>query len=291
MTPWTKIATDFYSNPKVLGAGWPAREVYLYLLFRNRAGGYDGKLPARELNGASTLLGLDAATYQEAVDALVHNELLAVEQNTLNIVGWDEEWRAPQSDAERVRRYRAKKKREKKARNDESRTRSLHGNVHVAVREEKSRVEESREEKSVSTSSHTERRARSKLPTKPDPVAFDVAGELARLIAERLPGTRTAKQVAESASRWWRDIEKLHRIDGQSWERIREVMEWSQRDPFWQANIMSGAKLRKQFDTLQAQMLRPAARTQRNDGTLSPQEIWNLADEWAAAEEEANASE
>jgi hypothetical protein len=53
---------------------------------------------------------------------------------------------------------------------------------------------------------------------------------------------------------WSADIDKLHRIDGQSWERIREVIDWSQRDDFWHRNILSGSKLRKQFDRLGAAM-------------------------------------
>ena len=57
-----------------------------------------------------------------------------------------------------------------------------------------------------------------------------------------------------SIKKWAEDIDKLNRLNGQPWEHIEKVMLWSQNDSFWQANILSGNKLRKQFDTLQAQM-------------------------------------
>jgi hypothetical protein len=54
---------------------------------------------------------------------------------------------------------------------------------------------------------------------------------------------------------WYGDIEKLHRIDGRSYEDIKMALYWAKVvSKFWPPNIMSGAKLRKQFDTIWAQM-------------------------------------
>lgn len=49
---------------------------------------------------------------------------------------------------------------------------------------------------------------------------------------------------------WAKDIEKLHRIDGYDYKLIQAVIDWACEDDFWKQNIRSGAKLRKQFETL-----------------------------------------
>lgn len=49
---------------------------------------------------------------------------------------------------------------------------------------------------------------------------------------------------------WTEHIEKLHRIDGRSFKEIKDVIRWCQNDDFWQNNILSTAKLRKQFSQL-----------------------------------------
>lgn len=49
---------------------------------------------------------------------------------------------------------------------------------------------------------------------------------------------------------WSHDIEKLHRIDGYSWEAIDGIIKWCQQNEFWKVNIQSGSALRKQFPRL-----------------------------------------
>jgi len=53
---------------------------------------------------------------------------------------------------------------------------------------------------------------------------------------------------------WAKDIDLMIRLDKRTPEDIRRVIEWCQADTFWQSNILSTAKLRKQFDHLQAKM-------------------------------------
>ena len=50
--------------------------------------------------------------------------------------------------------------------------------------------------------------------------------------------------------KWLSDMERLHRLDERSWEQITKAIEWCQADDFWRGNIMSPAKLRKQYDQL-----------------------------------------
>jgi len=55
---------------------------------------------------------------------------------------------------------------------------------------------------------------------------------------------------------WANTIRLMEERDNRSLERIREVIDWCQRDEFWQSNILSADKLRKQFDKLEIQMNR-----------------------------------
>ena len=45
-----------------------------------------------------------------------------------------------------------------------------------------------------------------------------------------------------------------HRLDKHDWEDINAVLQFSQFDPFWQTNILSGGKFRKQYTQLLAKM-------------------------------------
>ncbi|WP_299940900.1 helix-turn-helix domain-containing protein [uncultured Microbulbifer sp.] len=51
--------------------------------------------------------------------------------------------------------------------------------------------------------------------------------------------------------RWADDCRKLRELDNRSLREIARVFTWANNDDFWQSNILSPAKLRKQFDRLQ----------------------------------------
>ncbi len=53
---------------------------------------------------------------------------------------------------------------------------------------------------------------------------------------------------------WAKDVDRMIRLDDRAVEDIRRVVEWCQGDTFWQNNILSTAKLRKNFDQLLLKM-------------------------------------
>lgn len=81
----------------------------------------------------------------------------------------------------------------------------------------------------------------------------------ARICAEKLkdkildiyPNNVGARKI-DCIDRWAKDIEKMHRIDGRSWQNIEKAIDWAMNDSFWQQNIWSGANLRKHYDKLEA---------------------------------------
>jgi hypothetical protein len=54
--------------------------------------------------------------------------------------------------------------------------------------------------------------------------------------------------------KWATDIDLMVRIDKRPIEEIKKVILWCQKDTFWQNNILSTSKLRKQFDQLSLKM-------------------------------------
>ena len=96
------------------------------------------------------------------------------------------------------------------------------------------------------------RRRKAPEPFSKDHATYKAARWMTEQIAKRVPSRKpfTEKDI----QRWAQDIDKLNRIDGYRWDKISDVLSFSQEDKFWQRNILSGEKLRKQFDTLLAQM-------------------------------------
>jgi hypothetical protein len=63
---------------------------------------------------------------------------------------------------------------------------------------------------------------------------------------------------------WAIDIDRMINLDSRSAERIADVIQWLSSDAFWQVNVMSGSKLRKQFDRLEAAMRRSGQNSAKN---------------------------
>ena len=57
-------------------------------------------------------------------------------------------------------------------------------------------------------------------------------------------------QMRGSKDNWAEHINKLHRIDGRSYEQIEMMIKWVQSDSFWSQNILSTYKLREKFNDL-----------------------------------------
>lgn len=55
-------------------------------------------------------------------------------------------------------------------------------------------------------------------------------------------------------SNWYRDIDKIQRLDGYSWEQIESTIRWISQDKFWYKVILSPSKLREKMIDLQLRM-------------------------------------
>ena len=74
--------------------------------------------------------------------------------------------------------------------------------------------------------------------------------ELAKLLYELIKKENPAWYVKPNWDIWAEDIRKIRELDNRTPEQIEFVIKWVQKDPFWKSNILSPAKLRKQFNSL-----------------------------------------
>jgi len=75
---------------------------------------------------------------------------------------------------------------------------------------------------------------------------------LGELILKRKPDFKVIlKQKKKGWIDWANDIRLMVEIDNRDPKQIKEVIDWCQEDNFWQNNILSITKLRKQFDKLE----------------------------------------
>lgn len=89
--------------------------------------------------------------------------------------------------------------------------------------------------------------------------------------------------VAPSAQKpnwpsWSNDIRLMRNALEVTHHDICEVFKWANADHFWQTNVMSPAKLREKWDTLKAQMSKPARNRQPAPQQNTPH--WNSPESW-----------
>jgi hypothetical protein len=80
-------------------------------------------------------------------------------------------------------------------------------------------------------------------------IEISLASELYDLILLNNPNTKEP-----NFQTWARSIDLMIRVDNRSVSEIQEVIRWSQKDSFWQANILSTKKLREKYDQLTMKM-------------------------------------
>jgi hypothetical protein len=91
------------------------------------------------------------------------------------------------------------------------------------------------------------KRTKKQLPEE----ALNCARLLFRLIKRNNPNNTA---TAQHGLQWAEQIRRLHEIDGQPYFLIEAVIRWCQADLFWKRNILSGDKLRKQWNNLTVRM-------------------------------------
>lgn len=79
------------------------------------------------------------------------------------------------------------------------------------------------------------------------------AYRLASLLFQKIQ-SRKSTFKKPNLKEWGTVIDRMVRLDGRDLKTIENVIGWCQQDSFWQNNILSTEKLRKQFDQLEMKM-------------------------------------
>ena len=118
-----------------------------------------------------------------------------------------------------------------------------------ATEEERKKERIYREDTNVSSLSEQKIPTPKTLKSFPhDSEPYKVAVYLDKKICERLPDRKRSDESRLQA--WAREFERTNRIDGKNWDAIAEVLVFSQKDKFWQNNILSAKKFREKYDQL-----------------------------------------
>lgn len=273
MALWAKIDAGFFRNPKVRKAGRDGREVYLWLLLVNRAHDFNGTIPANYADPKYIAREIEMRPYlvAAALSRCVAAQLIAVSpRGDAALCGWDGDWRTKADDSrERVRKHRANKAETIEVGNGV-------GNACNAVTPlEESRGEQSRGEERSSqvaggalddpppVEGGTDKGAEPGnpgtdppgVPAKAKPEPSDEAKACAQHLLEAIR-SHTPDFEGRNVAGWSRDLDLAIRIDKRTPEQLNKAADWVHRSPagaFWRANVLSGKKLRAQFDTLRIQ--------------------------------------
>jgi phage replication O-like protein O len=89
----------------------------------------------------------------------------------------------------------------------------------------------------------------------------------------------TFKNKAPNLKKWAEDIEKLNRIDKIDFSDIKRVIDFTVKDSFWSNHVLSGKKLRVQFNTLYLKM--------NNSGNYK-ETAQDISDYWDNRDDEFN---
>lgn len=93
-----------------------------------------------------------------------------------------------------------------------------------------------------------------------DTIQYQLAMFMRQCVLENLPNAKVPEPTPKGLKRWAYEIDLMIRIDNRSPDEIRDMIDWSHRDSFWKANILSPGKLREKWDTLVAHKLRQEER-------------------------------
>lgn len=66
---------------------------------------------------------------------------------------------------------------------------------------------------------------------------------------------------ANPTKKWAQELDRMHRLDGRTWDQIEGSIRFALQDEFWCQNVHSPASLRKQFDKLAMKAQRGARKT------------------------------
>lgn len=95
--------------------------------------------------------------------------------------------------------------------------------------------------------------------------------ELAELLFQKMRENNPTVKKPNLES-WANEVRLMRQIDKRTIEQILYLIDWTQKDSFWRSNVLSIAKLRKQYDTLVLRVKESKAGKGNNNGKTTDAE-------------------
>jgi hypothetical protein len=255
MPPYIKLDERFYSNKKIRKAWKQCKAsvgLYVMALAYSKQWALDGRVDddfvSQQCHGhvkaRATAALLDAKLWSRDCHGYVIHDYLDWQESSNKVA-------AKSAKAREAGRLGGLAKAKRLARGVASETLEPHARARVSVVDVKG-VKEVKDLKDLNLNvSDFKKPVETK---KPDPEIARLCDLLAELIVSNDPKAKPQPQSA----RWLKEMRLLVRKDrGGDLDEVERVLRWSQHDSFWQSNILSPAKLRKQFSALAIQSQRP----------------------------------
>lgn len=123
---------------------------------------------------------------------------------------------------------------------------STHNSTHKSTHNSSTLIKQDRNINKTNKDSHNSKH--DKRVYEVDDINFKLAQSLLSKIEEQNPDHKKP-----DLQKWANDIRLMHDQDNRSYDKIQKMIDWSQNNEFWSGNVLSAAKLRKQYDTMAAQ--------------------------------------
>ena len=251
---WIKIHRkilnhQIFDNPNLL-------KMWLWCLLKASHTGYKQMIGLEEIevkegqfitgrNKGATELGVNPSTWYKHLKVLEQLGMIEIECNNkmtaVTIVNW--------------RLYQGEQQEEYQQKNNEITTKEQQNNTNKKVKNVK---------KVKKVNNNVATKAATFEENSPE---FWLAKFLHQKIKENDP---EAKEP--NLQNWAVHIDRLIRLDNREPREIMKVIEWTQQDDFWKANILSTNKLRQQYPRLRLQMNQSAARASKAGGAVYTEE-------------------
>lgn len=224
---WLRLWTEILDDPKCNVSNMPDETFRVFILLMAYARELDnaGVLDQTESTLAWRLRMIDSALRKHL---LCLRDLKIIElKPVIRFLNWGKRQFLSDDSSERVKRFRIKKR-----------------NVSQSFHETASSVQ-----RQIQIQRQIQRQRQSIVAHPENPDIQRLSNFLFQKIIDRNPGHKTP-----NFNEWSNSIRLMIDTDKRDPAKIAQVIEWCQQDEFWQNNILSTKKLRKQFDQLVMRM-------------------------------------
>jgi len=243
--PYAPLSATYYYDDAILEAGEKAEILFVRTLAFLSSAASDGYVTERQL---VKVIGAGLTRVPDRVRALCSVGLISATPGGYVVRSWSK-WN---KTTEEIGKY-LKRDRERKA------------NVSAAKQDNSARNPEGIRADSatqITTSNNKSIQIKDVTLTRPD------VSRLCTILADLIESNGSKRPEVGKA---WLDAARLMLdTDNRPLNEALSLIQWSQADPFWRANILSMAKFRSKYDTLRLQRENPShKKTTRTEENLS----------------------